>query len=147
MCKRVALHTCLHLHICLHNHGWEHRGLCTWLHGFAYICMHMDGVCTQVCKDVLACVCECTGMCESTTLHLCVWFCTRAFRCVCKAVLAHVCMLREACKVLFASEHAKVAHVGVCSYVCENMVLHSYVQRDGVAMSVHGFVQGHGCTG
>ena len=139
-CTRV----CIYMYVCIimvRSIGVFAHG-CMVLHTFA--CVRM--VCAHGCARMCLHVCDCTGTCGSTSLHLCVWFCTHAHSYACARLCLHVCMQMEACKVLFASELAKVAHVGVCSYVCANMGLHSYVQRDAVAMSAHGFVQGQGRT-
>ena len=139
-CTRV----CIYMYVCIimvRSIGVFAHG-CMVLHTFA--CVRM--VCAHGCARMCLHVCDCTGTCGSTSLHLCVWFRTHAHSYACARLCLHVCMQMEACKVLFASERAKVAHVGVCSYVCANMGLHSYVQRDAVAMSAHGFVQGQGRT-
>ena len=48
-------------------------GFCTHLRA------HELSAHTRLCKDALARVCECTGVCAEKSLHVGVWFCTHPY--------------------------------------------------------------------
>ena len=104
--------------------------------------MHRDGVCTGLCKDVIARLCECAAMCVAKSLHMGVWFYTHVHSDSC----ARVCLYMHKCtwmcarmvllmsvqwgarKEVFACECARVevwpTRVCVHTCVCKDCLAH-----------------------
>ena len=135
VCKGMGLNTCACICMCA---SWS---ACTRLCGFALICMHTDGVCTGLCKDVIARWCECAGMYVAKSLHMGVWIythvhsdsCARVCLCVhkctwmCTRMVLLMSMQWGARKEVFACECARVEvwPTRVCVHTC--------VCKDGLA--------------
>ena len=142
VCKGMGLHTCACICMCA---SWS---ACTRLCGFALICMHTDGVCTGLCKDVIARWCECAGMYAGKSLHMGVWFThmciqIRVQGCACVCTNAQGCVQGWFYSCLCNGGHAKRSlHVSVqgwrcgplgCVFtrVCAKTVLHICVHTQG----------------